>query len=417
MRFSNILMCRLPLNIIEDSADPYDLGYRHAKRHPDRPPTSNDPEYLRGWKSYKMRKHRHGAETKPFAPGQHPTGQKDPETEMGGPPETGAMSSDPARTTELATGGGPEGINVSKLVRGPASSPENPTDLGNPESHGKFVRLPPTSDREGRNRLARSLMRSADLAKHQLEQTGHKLGKRFGCGVNGCVHASDTPGVIYKLDKGENEARLANMTMKDPGLQQLSALPKYHGVYETGITDEYSGLPIYAIKREDLEDLPEDKNTNNFFGWVRNIFNETSQKAWNTRMSKEEMQNEVDENIKAINTMLGQSNIDETVKSQIPHAFEAMRELAKRGLVPCDLHAGNWGFRTKEDGSKEMAMRDVGCYGISEDRQTGSKEAPVEKVPSTAPSRLPLKSIQPPSSVGSELGLAKRAFPSKFPGQ
>ena len=205
--------------------------------------------------------------------------------------------------------------------------------------------------------IQESLLESAGRAKSQMERSGKLLGKPFGVGLNGVVYASDRPGMVVKMDKGDNEARLARFVTNDPELNKLRALPKFLSATPTGVVDRVSGKEIHAIEREDLHDLPDALEADGLdaFDELRDALNELSDQIVAGEIDR-------DNYVEAVERHLGESGIYARAASVHPNfasALQDMEELIKRGIMPCDLHISNWGVRRA---TGEFVMRDVGCF-------------------------------------------------------
>lgn len=239
-------------------------------------------------------------------------------------------------------------------TRAKASSPEQKTTptLGH-GLHPVWEIPEDVSDDE----IQESLLEASERARAQMAKSGKNLGRLFGVGLNGAVYASDRPGMVVKMDKGDNEARLAKFVSQDPELNKLRALPKFLSATPTGVRDRVSGKEIHAIEREDLQDLPEALEADGLepFDDLRDALNELSDQIVEGEIHR-------DNYVEAVERHLGESGIYARAASVHPNfasALQDMEELIKRGIMPCDLHISNWGMRQS---TGEFVMRDVGCF-------------------------------------------------------
>jgi hypothetical protein len=206
---------------------------------------------------------------------------------------------------------------------------------------------------------------SAEEARGALISKGANIGKPLGCGQNGCVYQSARPGHVVKVDKGDNEARLANAVLKNPDLQGLRSIPKYVSVHETGVKDKLTGANVFAIEREDLDDLPQeisyDPHTSNTLDELSGSLSIVGKgirdgsladrKAYNQHIDAAFHPN--GDLMRRVSSMQG---------GMFKQGAQDIVHMLRRGLVPCDLHSLNWGKR-KQTG--EVVMRDLGCFATA----------------------------------------------------
>jgi hypothetical protein len=218
----------------------------------------------------------------------------------------------------------------------------------------------------GRYAIQQSMKKAGKAAALTLRKKAPHLrvGRFYGCGLSGCVYAApdDPDGVpmVIKMDKGENEATMANLMLKHPDLGRLSSVPRYAEVIPTGVKDEETGMNVYAIHREDLRDFaPEESNLKRFFGSFGMAVHDLSRQAPNR--NRAELIRTYD---KMVNRYGRQAARSRTVAQHFDRVAEDIRKLIKRGIVPCDVHEENWGIRPH---TGEVVMRDVGCSHFSSD--------------------------------------------------
>lgn len=216
-------------------------------------------------------------------------------------------------------------------------------------------------------RVKKSMADAADQAVAQLKERGVHLGPRLGQGLSGAVHKGHIKGTVVKLDKGDNEARLANHVLNNPELQKIRILPRYYQTHETDVHDKETGERIHAIHREDMSDF----NSVNSAPWfhLKQKLNQLGYRVRMGRITHEDAVNRLHGHLEEIG-----HRIHPTEKHHYEAAAQGIRQLADHGIIPCDLHASNFGFRH----NGEFAMRDVGCYSVTE-RGFGKKVEPKTK--------------------------------------
>ena len=211
------------------------------------------------------------------------------------------------------------------------------------------------------DRLRESMNRAAYEAKQSLRARGVKTGRLLGAGLNGHVYQSETPGQIIKIDKGDNEARLANFISRDAELSQLRGLPRYHSAENTGVKDQLSGKDVHAIHREDITDLPTELRSDE---GLRDSFRDLKDHldTFSERVTKGIIRPQ--DYAQSAKRYFEDTGIFDHIASSHPNfvgPVNDLRRLIDRGIVPCDLHLSNWGRRPS---TGEFVMRDMGCYAV-----------------------------------------------------
>ena len=239
----------------------------------------------------------------------------------------------------------------------------------------------------GRNRVAAkaSMRRVSDTVAGRMRSEGINIGNFLGAGLSGAVYQGDDEPdgtkTVWKVDKGDNEQRIANVIINNPDLKR-SSVPRYIETHDGyGMRDDFTGMPIKVIHREDLRDFdPKNKEEADlwrFFGGLGaghgGFFDSTPT-----------LQDVAGDVLYGANRQQGANLLEKVlahhareakkygphVEKQFNRVAEDLRHLAKRGIFPCDLHGGlsltdqgNWGVRP---GTGEVVMRDVGCYGAAD---------------------------------------------------
>lgn len=207
-------------------------------------------------------------------------------------------------------------------------------------------------------------------------KTGVQIGKRLGCGAYGCVHATDVPGRVVKIDTGRTEARLAQHVIANPEIfKNIKSLPRYHSVHKTNVT--YGNRPVWAIHREDLSDLDSHHNKwNSMKHAMDNARFRAEQKLEEDKRSAKQRGHTLDHDKvfhghlrEQVSLSLQKLHDNHFKGTDHEHHFKQVHKdinhLVRHGLMPCDLHASNWGQRK----NGEVVMRDVGCYHIHNPKQ------------------------------------------------
>jgi len=201
--------------------------------------------------------------------------------------------------------------------------------------------------------FAKSMAHAADLARRVTRRHGIHTGERLGAGVSGVVHASTGDSVI-KYDKGDNEARLAHAVMKHPVLGRLTSLPRIHNVIDTGVDDQKTGERIHAIHRENVGNLTSKRPE----AWAE-FGNDVHHLSMGLRDGSV-----TSKHIRPGLETLAQKHRESIHPSERGHFDQVVGDLhkmGKHGILPCDLHADNWGSRK----NGQVVMRDGGCYSLA----------------------------------------------------
>lgn len=307
----------------------WDLGYHHAKRRkrptPDSPFVKDKRSYLSGYK------------------------------------------------TAIREGGA---VAIERSNAAPASQQdvsEPRTDLGLPEVHRP--ELKPMRIDLGTSRLPverRSLevhgKESIDRGVKNMLAAGHQVGDEIGQGTKGKIFRASNGGIM-KFSSGDSEARAAHMILKDRGLQELSGIPRIHGVYNTGAVNKLTGNRVFAVHREDLVDFsPQTVG--------QELFDSLAKRTGGSAMVK--LKSLVGSSInhllkKDIDLEDGRRRALQTMSDGIPsilgaiedknarRAFQgitdALTALADRGLFVGDVSQKNIGVRRS---TGELVLRDLG---------------------------------------------------------
>jgi hypothetical protein len=217
---------------------------------------------------------------------------------------------------------------------------------------------------------ARDEMMARDQSKYQIRDF-------IGAGAAGAVfEGPDEPDgmpTVFKFDNGPYEARIADavMTAGLSGKNGLSILPRYISTDLTSYKMTKAKLPLFVIHREDLANIKDTipKEGSDFLGSVGNLITMISDAAKHTMKIRTERNLKPEEKF-GIKEILGILDEEEEslhnramgggpqLKKQWPKMMEEIRTLIKHGIIPCDIHADNWGIRK---GTGEIVMRDVGC--------------------------------------------------------
>lgn len=218
----------------------------------------------------------------------------------------------------------------------------------------------------GRSQVQASMQRSGQKAAAALKSLAPhlKIGKLYGCGLSGCAYAGpeepDGTPTVVKMDKGENEATMAKLLLRHKDLGQLSSVPRYIEAVDTGVDDDYTGMRVHAIHREDLRDFsPKEGDLKRFFGSFGMELHSLSTRA--PKMNRGALLRKYDEIVGEFNPM---ARRDPNIATQFARVSADTRKLLERGIAPCDAHEENWGMRDK---TGEVVMRDVGCAHFSRD--------------------------------------------------
>lgn len=213
--------------------------------------------------------------------------------------------------------------------------------------------------------------KAAKRVVDKLNRSGRRVGELLGCGLNGCVYKSDNPGTVLKIEKGDDEARLARLAISNEHFGNMRILPKYSSVESSGVVDPHSGKELHIIEREDLLDLDPDDFDENWHGgadWGLEKF--SASMAMIAQGASRGEAGQIERVLKELGLhdygpgqlrgLLAQA-FDKKTTDYIADSVEA---LVKSGIIPCDLHKDNWGKRP----NGEIVMRDVGCYGAEQNQ-------------------------------------------------
>ena len=186
----------------------------------------------------------------------------------------------------------------------------------------------------------------------------YQIGDFLGAGAAGAVFKGpkDPDGLptVYKFD---NAVMAAGLT----GRHGLSILPRYISTALTSQKMTKRNFPLFAIHREDLDDAEGGGAiSGSELGRLSAIGSSFSglQDKGNRRAALKEFDNRMSRLHSGIMSTGGK------LAKQWPKMVTEFRTLLEHGIVPCDLHTGNWGIR-KHTG--EISMRDVGCSHIIKD--------------------------------------------------
>jgi len=227
-------------------------------------------------------------------------------------------------------------------------------------------------------------------------------GRFFGAGAAGAVFEApplpDGSPAVYKFDAGPYEARMADAVMKAGlvGKEGLGLLPRYVRTMPTSQTVTDAKLPLFLIEREDLADADKilssqemsvlgdyDKPTSyarfmhgllekatpktappgvdpNDIGGQHWMFGHPLPWAAKSQGSLNYTRSDV---LKEFDSKIGKLRARAKaaggrLADQWDRIERESRKMLENGIIPCDLHQGNWGIREK---TGEITFRDVGC--------------------------------------------------------
>jgi len=234
----------------------------------------------------------------------------------------------------------------------------------------------------------------------EMEEKGYQIGKYIDAGAAGAVFHGplDPDGMptIFKFDNGPYEAKLADAVMNAglSGKNGLSILPRYIKTEQTSSKMPGSRLPLFLIHREDIASLnnKEDKLPAlqrmflDQFG--RKVINSISQ---DTRITLDRGSSTDDKQSERGSDWLNVADFPPSpgsltrekvlerfdrgaekfyqealgmggkIAEQWPKMMGEIRTLIEHGIIPCDMHMGNWGIRLS---TGDIVMRDVGCNAV-----------------------------------------------------
>lgn len=374
---------RTPLKLMEeiqgDEKRSWDLGYHHAKRgrRPDDSGAANKEDYTKGFEAgsgassqqpptevqFRQASKEHSQDPmarRAYDLGyQHAALRKNPGAPSGYEDvyKSGFKAGMGKRQPTDVVGKSSRAISRIKWsMKNPSHGGEMPSGQGD---LGSWIKDPNMSPRD----MQASMANAAEEARSVLASKGvHISDKPIGCGQNGCVYQSSNPGQVIKVDKGDNEARFAAAILKNPELRGLKSIPKYVGVHSTRVKDKLTGADVYAIEREDLEDLPQeisyDPKSNQTMDWLSGEL-----KILGTKIADGSISNRKDYNAHIDSVLHPRGELMKKVSAMHGGMFAQgvadITHMLRRGLVPCDIHLLNWG---KRSGSNDAVMRDLGCF-------------------------------------------------------
>lgn len=265
---------------------------------------------------------------------------------------------------------------------GPINEPSVKDQLGN--KHGDLRELIQRTRRD-RTAAKASMRRVSDEVTSQMRAEGIPVGNFLGAGLSGVVYQGDDEPdrtkTVWKVDKGDNEQRIANVILSNPDLKR-SSVPRYIQTHDGyGKRDPFTNMPIKVIHREDLRDFdPASREESDLWRFFAKL-GAGGHDMFDTTPSLQDVAGEVlygatrQQGADALEQVLAfhgreAKKLGPHVEKQFNRVAEDLRHLAKRGIFPCDLHGGislhdqgNWGVRP---GTGEVVMRDVGCYGTAD---------------------------------------------------
>lgn len=232
-------------------------------------------------------------------------------------------------------------------------------------------------DSDGVKQMKAALRQAMESARQQDPSVNP--GRFYGAGAAGAVFAGpevDGKKTVYKFDNGPYEARMADAVMRAGLVGKVSSLPHYIKTIATDARGP-SNLPIHVIHREDLNDAEKElpyrevnvlKYRGGLGGFVSDLSNRTKDdeelrryridprdRLKNRREVLDAFDSGIDLHRRRASAAGGQ------VAEQFDRIAKDIRTLIEHGMIPCDLHEGNWGIRPS---TGEIVMRDVGCAHV-----------------------------------------------------
>jgi len=225
------------------------------------------------------------------------------------------------------------------------------------------------------------IQRIGERAAQELNARSHETGVRVGANISrgayGSVHKTDRPDRIVKFDTGRTEARLAQHMLDNPVLfDEIRSLPRYHSVHQTRLS--FRNQPVWAIHREDIHDLPSRHHHDwDAFGVHVESARWRAEEKHDTDAAKHKDDPTFDhaanfhghlkrEMADALDRVHENFFAGKAHEEQFHRVRKDVEKLVNEGLVPCDMHGGNWGIRPK---TGEVVMRDVGCFHVHDPRE------------------------------------------------
>lgn len=195
----------------------------------------------------------------------------------------------------------------------------------------------------------------------------------LGAGAAGAVFAGPRVNgmdTVYKYDLGPYEARMVH-AIQQAGLigdHGLSILPRYISAHETSVKMSRAQLPVHVIHREDLANvdttLSEDEKyalDHIGIGYLHSLSAMAKPAHMGgSGMTRDEIVDHYDRRLAPKMEAIAQ-RAGGQLSQQWSKISSEIRKMLEHGVVPCDLHASNWGIRK---GTGDIVMRDVGCSTV-----------------------------------------------------
>jgi hypothetical protein len=222
--------------------------------------------------------------------------------------------------------------------------------------------------------LDRSKREAIETVAKQMKGAGEPIGKRFGVGFNGAAYQgpdlSDGTKTVYKIDRGDNEARLAALYVKNKDIHSIETLPHYLSVKEApGVRDKEVGMKYFIIHREDIDDVEKHRDLTPALYLLGDFAREMDFGDSLHQISTDVGEGKVDHGqaMKRLDKLIERFDAQfERLGPQLHQQFKRIaddqRKLAQKGIFICDVHAGNWGVR---QATGQLVMRDAGCWTIA----------------------------------------------------